>query len=856
MSEMTMEQFSARDDSVLTARQMATKGLWEQRMMIAEIQEQAVTARDYKLAQKALLELNMIRHMDPMVSTIHDVAKSKKVRDGDSDGKVYDGTKRERPATPAEMARGAGGRVRRGAGKAKAPQKREKPSDSDGKKYIVVGKNPQGKRETLEVENKDAAIAQGRAWKEAGYKNVAAAPKRNANQPGGDFIRGGRVRNESGGSMSMGSNGRNGTNLGPDAKPDAKPKPKRRARNSGGMLEDPDAMKARRADRDMKRDVKESIYRRARNDEADRKRADMVARRKDKLGVIRGRQNERAADANQRQADQIKRRNERDAEKVPAAEKWNENDQYQVGDRAEWMGDVWEARENHAAGGNVPPNNLLGWLKVGQAPSPLGDDAPPNNPPSDPPKFQNNEFMLGREVVEMKRESGEGVAHWRNAMVMAANGDRDGYMSAINRFLDHERANGGQEWGEGVMDIADDLLEAMPRGKDLLNGAVDNLRGWDALPGKVRADRDKKNKKDGVDPDAALAEYLLGGGDLMGAPEGADLQKAIMNNPGRFKTIGLGGAGGVSDSMWVIDESIDTEVETKIDHSGGSTRTTKQVMFLKRSAFDHDVLAEVMGGEILESTGLFRTKAPVRFASPKTTFKRDQWMLMPHTAQTAGLDPTAPTVWNEANMAFGHGVNGSINIDGRIARADGTDGGSLAELLAEGNDPTGFLRMAMFDWMIGNGGDRHLKNMLITVDREGAVDVAPVDQGLAFWNGSSDPNVSLKDFIGGERGRFGNQRPKQNFMSGLKVIAAMNEDGKRNRDQETEMMRFEFENMVEKMKSSSGSAAMRKLLDTDPPPTTEMADLIRTWFKGMDDKVAWLEANMDEAIETIQTGGK
>lgn len=102
-----------------------------------------------------------------------------KAVDGDGDGLVYDGTPRERPATPAEVARGRKLRSRN-MGTGKKPGKHQK-----GDKFVIRGRDADGNLLVHSTDNPDEAQKVAEQWAKKKHRNVRVVRIRDkGKQPG------------------------------------------------------------------------------------------------------------------------------------------------------------------------------------------------------------------------------------------------------------------------------------------------------------------------------------------------------------------------------------------------------------------------------------------------------------------------------------------------------------------------------------------------------------------------------------------------------------------------------------------------------------------------------------------------
>lgn len=535
---------------------------------------------------------------------------------------------------------------------------------------------------------------------------------------------------------------------------------------------------------------------------------------------------------------------------------WAPNGPILQGDVVDWKGKRWMARGNFdervpepAAGPNweqVPNTAELNraaqqanaddaMARVARQKTP-GVAAAPAAPEPVSPK-------LLMEAMELQRQIKTGRAHdlgssaknqagrrWLRARVAAAEGNKDGYLLGMEDYFKAEE-NLDEDEIEAVMQaVEDDILGEKFDG--MMEAAFANVEKWGNadgkadkyFPGKMREERNNrrgpKQPRVGQANTVAIRKHFDGGGGIMDAPDG-DILDVVKGMPDRFNVL-RNGDGGVNASYFVIDKQRDTGMRVKTPDG----ETTNEVFFFKAGGGHHeDAMAEVMVADIIKQADLFKHHVQVRFGRAPRGAHEGDYVFMPHYGQNPSV-----AVWDKANRIGGAANGGAWNPYG--------GGGAVGKMMEKSEDNGSLLRLGLLDFFINNTEDRHWKNLFITVDEKGNVDVAPVDHGIALWNGKDKQGNFDKFIRSGWQGKDEWQRGYKNILHGRMIV-------KDDRMRVQQELRKTIDGMrkvkIEELRQQWAAMGL----------TGEQRRLMEEWATKFTERIKYAEANFDNIVNTI-----
>lgn len=296
----------------------------------------------------------------------------------------------------------------------------------------------------------------------------------------------------------------------------------------------------------------------------------------------------------------------------------------------------------------------------------------------------------------------------------------------------------------------------------------------------------------------AQRNHFAQGGGITDAPA-VGLWNYLRSHEDRFH-VEVNGKKGVSANFWVTDKQ------------------TNEKWMLKKSYFANDIVKENLANDLLGDAGFNRPTT--RFAAAPgadVTF-----MAQRHYAQE--LEDDGTILKNSQHYSSRNGFK------------------SLVPKLVKGTDRGAAARLLVFDYLINNAGDRHRENIMFVETKNGGVNIAIIDEGLAFgggWGGPMPKHYSFDAFQGDYRGD-----DMGAGGAGVSILAWHIADG------QEALLRQDLQEAIDGFSGVDFKALHQKYLDTRPPLTPAQLQDIEKWLGEMEWRLDWLKdkANLDRVV--------
>lgn len=744
--------------------------------------------------------------------------KSEKPVDGDGDGKVYDGTPKERPATPQEIARGK--KLRAGKIKGKGASEYKRPQ-----KWVVRGIDPKtGEIETSTVGSKDEALAAAMGLADRKFRNVkasqigtsakkpsaeAAAKKPSAPTPNAR-------RDDSG--PTKPSTPDTKPESAPEAKtPDARPeaKPSKPKAQTGGLKMPWDK------EPEPKKEVNPEVIRR-------RKQAKLKA-------LVTEAQTKVNATEQEWGGADIPKGHRLDVQR----EAWRARLKVRRKNLADFRAKPIDAPEADAPEADAPEAPKKSGTpnkpdvdkpdapdKPNKPDAPEGDDSYGPDPTTADqqkkpgkmhPMAQKSMEDYGLDDLGMPEEQKEAAANYMGMMDAALQGDRNAYNQLLKDYL---TSSEDMVDDDSFYEKLDDLFGGLDQKLvDMLDQTLDSYGHGDMA--KHRA-----NMKEHGDPlyDAAAvaaakktpAYKALSGGASIGDAPSDGLIDSIRAMPDRFD-LEMNANSGISENWWVTDKKTGERWMAK----GGHTVTAKN----GDPVIANDHFNEVMAYSVFADTNIDIIET--KFAS--SAADSGTWLMQRDAGQQFGSGPKS-MFQSEAVMdseKFYVAIDKGMTVKKIKSIVDFDELGKL-------EDPGSFMDMILTDYLMG-GHDRHPGNWMLHRNGD-KYKLQVVDNGGTFAS-LDEPITDFIDYM------FGNAEETTNNNLGNLFIARelLNGDAR------------QINGRIQKFLKEMGAvkeAAIRERMKASGV-TSKQVKLMNKHLKALRQRIDYLQDNSEEIAEQI-----
>lgn len=295
----------------------------------------------------------------------------------------------------------------------------------------------------------------------------------------------------------------------------------------------------------------------------------------------------------------------------------------------------------------------------------------------------------------------------------------------------------------------------------------------------------------------------------------------------RFKVKAVGAGKGVSDSFWVTDTATD---ETWLFKRG----------FYEESAGVPEHVNERMAGSLMSRMGM--AGSTIKMASDPGT--PGGMIAQRHWGEEHGGD-ILPPVSEDPRLLVDVGDNEFEFTPEAIQK------------IKDGPEPEAPLKMILLDYLINNGLDRHVNNIVISEDENGNYRMGAIDHGLAFgaegiFEKADLHELGFDDFFGTYVPEFGDVDPDNPDAGGRSawspsVIAAEVAGNKR-------ALRKQIKTLADEWAKISMDEVFAEF-EKDELLTEKQLDYMDEWLGEFEWRAQWLRDNVNTVADLIAKKG-